>query len=115
MSSCPNASRPLNRILIICGLVLVLCAWAATATFNRASANSVGRSVTTCQTKIAFFSNRDSNGGVYLMNPDGSDPINISNGGDQFPSISLDGTKVAFSSDRDGDYEIYVMNADGSG
>jgi TolB protein len=64
-------------------------------------------------TKIAFVSNRDGNSDIYLMNPDGTNPVNITNhpAYDGQPSWSPDGKKIAFVSDRDGNQEIYVMNA----
>jgi dipeptidyl aminopeptidase/acylaminoacyl peptidase len=67
------------------------------------------------QLKIVFQSFRDGNREVYLMNPDGSDQINLSNNpaADQDPSISSV-SKIAFDSTRDGHFQIYVMNADGS-
>jgi hypothetical protein len=50
------------------------------------------------------------------MNPDGSDPINLTNNkaDDDTPTLSTDGQKIAFESNRDGNYEIYVVNTDGS-
>lgn len=68
-------------------------------------------------TKIVFLSFRDGNGEIYIMNPDGSRQIRLTNNpaSDNWPAWSPDGTKIAFTSDRDGNYEIYVMNADGSG
>ena len=68
------------------------------------------------ETKIAFSSNRDGNQEIYVMNADGTNPINLTNNpaNDLDPFASPDGTKIAFSSNRDGDDEIYVMNADGT-
>lgn len=77
------------------------------------------------QTGIVFYTNRD-NGDyeIYRMNPDGSDPVDLTNieGYDGQPSWSPDGTRIVFTSGRNGDsefppadQEIYVMNADGSG
>ena len=61
--------------------------------------------------KIAFESNRDSNGGIYLMNADGSNVERLTHHDayDFGPAWSPDGTKIAFSSRRDGNYEIYVV------
>jgi len=66
--------------------------------------------------KIAFYSNRDGNDEIYIMNTDGSNQINLTNneGWDNWPVFSPDGSKIAFLSDRDGPYEVYIMNADGS-
>jgi Tol biopolymer transport system component len=74
---------------------------------------------------IAFYTNRDDGDfEIYVMNPDGSDPINLTNteGFDAQPAWSPDGTRIVFASGRNGDSEfppanedIYLMNADGSG
>jgi Tol biopolymer transport system component len=66
--------------------------------------------------KIAFESTRTGNREVFLMNPDGTNQVNISNNpaADGNPAWSFDGTKIAFNSNRDGDAEIYVMNGDGT-
>jgi Tol biopolymer transport system component len=66
--------------------------------------------------KIAFYSYRDGNYEVYIMNGDGSNQINLtkSEGFDGYPVFSPDGSKIAFCSDRDGNGEIYIMNGDGS-
>jgi dipeptidyl aminopeptidase/acylaminoacyl peptidase len=65
---------------------------------------------------IAFTSTRDGNDEVYVMNADGTSPINLTNNpaSDDLPSWSPDGTKIAFTSERDGNREVYVMNADGT-
>ena len=66
--------------------------------------------------KIAFYTNRDGNLEIYVMDADGSNPTNLTNNAaaDSSPGWSPDGTKIAFSSDRDGNSEIWVMDADGS-
>ena len=67
--------------------------------------------------RIAFFSDRDGNLDIYVMNADGSGLARLTYDGanDGVPDWSPDGQRIAFASDRDGNYEIYVMNADGSG
>jgi Tol biopolymer transport system component/DNA-binding CsgD family transcriptional regulator len=75
--------------------------------------------------KIAFYSDRDGNREIYVMNADGSGQTNVSNGpGDDSFSLdpagangawSPDGSRIAFTSNRDGNKEVYVVNADGSG
>jgi Tol biopolymer transport system component len=68
--------------------------------------------------KIAFTSERDGNLEIYLMNADGSDPVNLTNhlaNDVVWPgSWSPDGTRILFGSGREGTGEIFVMNADGS-
>lgn len=70
---------------------------------------------------IAFDTDRDGNREVYIMGPDGSNPVNLSNapGVDMKPAWAPDGSQVAFTSDRDNGEEpgqfIYVINADGTG
>jgi hypothetical protein len=66
--------------------------------------------------RIAFVSNREGNDEIYIMNADGSQPMNLSNNpaSDVFPAWSPDGARIAFTSNRDGNNEIYVMNANGA-
>lgn len=67
-------------------------------------------------TKIAFVSTRDGNSEIYVMDADGSNPVNLTRhpSADLDPAWSPDGTKLAFASSRDGNFDIYVMDADGS-
>lgn len=66
--------------------------------------------------KIAFVSNSDGNPEIWIMNADGSFPIQLTTTGcEAGPRWSPDGTKITFTSCRDTNQEIYVMNADGSG
>src|SRR5882724_1134287 len=68
------------------------------------------------QGRIAFVSNRGGNNDIYVMHPDGTHLVNITNNpaSDRLPAWSPDGSKIAFRSTRDGNTEIYVMNDDGS-
>lgn len=67
-------------------------------------------------TQIAFYSYRDGNGEIYVMNTDGSGQTRLTNNSaeDSSPAWSPDGRQIVFSSNRDGNFEIYVMSADGS-
>jgi len=70
--------------------------------------------------KVVFDSDRDGNWEIYIMGPDGENPLNLSsNPADDFnPAISPDGKRITFASNRESDQgggqNIYVMNADGS-
>jgi Tol biopolymer transport system component/uncharacterized membrane protein len=61
--------------------------------------------------RIAFTTNRDGQNEIYLMNADGSNPVNLTNNpaDDQQPAWSVDGQWIAFTSNRDGNYEIYIL------
>ena len=65
--------------------------------------------------KIAFFSNRDGNNEIYVMDTDGGNLRNLTNSpaSDDCPNWSPDSQWIAFSSNRDGNEEIYIMDADG--
>ncbi len=62
--------------------------------------------------KIAFFSDRDGNYEIYMMNADGSSQQRLtSNQADDLnPVFSPDGSKILFHSNRDGDFDIYLMD-----
>ena len=86
------------------------------ATFNGVGGSAlvtVGGAVA----QIAFWSTRDGNDEIYLMNADGTALVNLTNdaASDINPAWSPDGSRIAFASNRDGNFEIYVMNADGTG
>ena len=68
--------------------------------------------------KIAFTSDRDGNREIYVMNPDGTGQVRLTNNNiiDDHPTWSSDGRKIAFLSQRaSGAFAIFVMNLDGSG
>ena len=65
--------------------------------------------------KIVFGANREGNRDIYLMNPDGSEQINITNhrADDIYGAWSPTGEHILFASDRDEWYDLYLMDADG--
>ena len=73
---------------------------------------------------IAFYSDRDGNPEIYIMNADGSGQSRLTNDPDfdDSPAISPDGSRIAFLTARHDPnpqfpnlkYEIYVMDVDGS-
>jgi Tol biopolymer transport system component len=65
---------------------------------------------------ILFTSDRDGFSQIYLMDPDGSNIKQITDGSfnNYCGTWSPDGKQIAFTSERDGNTEIYVMNADGT-
>src|SRR5687767_16018904 len=74
--------------------------------------------ICSAQAKVVFSTERDgvNNSEIYVMNPDGTNPTNLTNnpGYDAGPSFSPNGNKIAFHSYRDSGYQIYLMNADGT-
>ena len=66
--------------------------------------------------KIVFMSKRDGNPEIYIMNPDGSEQVNLTQhpAADYQPAWSPNGKQILFSSDRDGIFDLYLMDADGA-
>ncbi len=72
--------------------------------------------------KIVFASSRDGNREIYLMNPDGSEQVNITNhrANDIYAVWSPTGEHILFVSDREqkekgwGNWDLYLMEPDGS-
>lgn len=65
--------------------------------------------------KIVFTSNRDGNSEIYVMNPDGSQQVNLTKhpAADFDPAWSPTGEQILFNSNRDGEWDLYLMDADG--
>ena len=68
--------------------------------------------------KILFTSSRDGNREIYMMNPDGSEQVNLTQhrAGDLQAVWSPTGDKILFVSDRQGTRvrDLYLMDPDGS-
>ncbi len=66
--------------------------------------------------KILFTSTRDGNRDVFIMNPDGSEQMNLTQhrADDQQAFWSPTGEKILFVSDRGGARDLYWMDPDGS-
>ena len=66
--------------------------------------------------QIAFVSNRDGSGEIYVMEADRTQQRQLTHTSsfNIDPAWSPDGRRIVFSSARDGNPEIYVMNSDGS-
>ena len=67
--------------------------------------------------KIAFTRESDGNPEIYLVNPDSTNLVRLTNNNviDDDPTWSPDGTRLAFVSQKqDGSFAIFTMNADGS-
>lgn len=68
--------------------------------------------------EIAFASDRAGNMDIWVMNADGTNPVQLTNDPlpEVFPAWSPDGTKIAFvrGARMSGEQEIWVMKADGT-
>lgn len=69
-------------------------------------------------TKVAVTSSEGGDSDVFVMNADGSDPVNVtaaSSDDEYSPDFSPDGTRIAFISDRADSYgDLFTMASDGS-
>jgi len=60
--------------------------------------------------RIAFISNRSGNYDLWIMNNDGTKPVQITDDkyNELYPCFSSDGSKIAFQSDKSGNFDIWV-------
>ena len=67
--------------------------------------------------KIIFSSNRNGNSEIYMMNPDGSQQVRLTEhrAADFRPVCSSTGEEILFVSNRSGERDLYIMRADGQG
>lgn len=67
--------------------------------------------------KILFSSYRNGNSEIYMMNPDGSQQVRLTNhrAFDFRPTFSPTGEEILFVSDRSGKRDLYIMRVDGQG
>jgi len=65
--------------------------------------------------RLAFYSTRDGNREIYVMNPDGSGQTRLTDDPafDYLATWLTDGQSLFFASDRDGDFEVYRISATG--
>lgn len=96
----------MRLVLIFCIIILLLMCGTVCELFAKAPTTP----------KILFTSLRDGNYEVYIMNPDGSEQVNMT----QHPAADLEaawsptGEQILFVSDREGTRDLYLMDADGS-
>ena len=66
--------------------------------------------------KILFTSVQDGNYEIYIMNPDGSEQLNLTQhrANDVNAAWSPNGEQILFVSDRGGRRDLYLMDPDGS-
>lgn len=106
-----------NLVFALSGIAVVLLAVIVIGRWRSSSLPPVSSNADE-NGRIALTSERDGNMEIYLVNPDGSALVNLTNhpAQDSVPTWSPDGEKIAFLSDRAGkyDFDIYLMNANGS-
>ena len=98
----------MKQTLVLCALSLILLSTGSFAISAKAPTTP----------KILFTSSRDGNREIYMMNPDGSEQVNLT----QHPASDISavwsptGDKILFVSDRQGTRvrDLYLMDPDGS-
>jgi Tol biopolymer transport system component len=117
-----NSKRAIRTALVILASGCVLAVSAGQPLDQPAGASrELLLELKSCRHKIVYESNREGNFELYLMNADGSHPVNLTNTPDVdevFPRPSPDGRKICFLADEgkgaDRVRNLYVMNLDGS-
>ena len=96
----------MKRLCLLCSLTLIVMYKSVSLTGAKVPETA----------KIALASNRDGNWDIYLMNPDGSEVVNLTQhpATDYYPVWSPTGEQLLFVSNRDGPSSLYLMDADGA-
>jgi len=83
--------------------------------YSGSSGDSSYSSSSSASGRIAFMSDRDGDGEIFVMDTDGGNQtqLTFNSSYDWSPDWSPDGRRIAFGSNRDGDAESFVMDADG--
>src|SRR6185369_9798093 len=122
MCRCPVRAfwfRKVSRALLSPGFAALVAILAATP--GPACAQSSFRDeLKALPFKIAYETYVNQNWEIFIMNPDGSSPVNLTGTPDveeHYPQISPDGTRICFSVDegegREAVRSLYVMDIDG--
>lgn len=97
-------------------LTVSLAGWAV----SLAAQNTLAEKLQASSYKIAYESYVSNNWEIFVMNADGSHPVNLTQTPGQqehYPQVSPDGTKICFSVDagegREAVRSLYVMDVDG--
>ena len=112
------AIRSATRFLVALP-ILTIAAFLTTGVSIRAQA-SLKERLKTSPFKIAYECYVNGNWEIFVMNADGSKPVNLTGTPrehEHYPQVSPDGTKICFSVDegegRDAVRSLYVMDSDG--
>src|SRR5665213_1387668 len=107
------------RTILIC-LGGLLAAMASLAQSSAAEATSLQAQLKASPFKVAYESYVDGNWEIFVSNPDGSHPVNLTKTPDlneHYPQVSPDGSRMCFVSDkgegRDAIRSLYVMDMNG--
>jgi len=105
-----------QRLFVISAFLLVVVFAAAASEPD----NSFRERLKTAPFKIAYETYVDNNWEIFVMNPDGANPVNLTRTPkehEHYPQVSPDGSKICFSIDegegRDAVRSLYVMDIDG--
>ena len=102
----PYSQRHMTKWLTACAVLAL------------AGASANGQDPSGPPGSIVFYSagNGHPNNQIYTMNPDGSDPkqVTFDTASDVDPDISPDGKYIVFTSNQTGNNDIYIMNRSGA-
>lgn len=116
-----QASNRRRRLGLIAGGALLVMGLVALFAWNYDEQPSTARdgspSWSPDGSRIVFYSEREGNAEIYVMDADGGNQKRLTStpSDEGYPMWSPDGGTITFDSDRDGNFEIYAMNTDGSG
>ncbi len=113
----PFSSQPINKVPIACR---VLVSALLVSSYLSQAQVVLNDDLKKSSFKIAYESYVDNNWEIFVINADGSHPVNLTrtpNEHEHYPQISPDGSKICFSVDagegREAVRSLYVMDIDG--